>query len=247
MARPRLVVKVGTSTLLERHELPTSTFENVARSIKEVSNDFDVILVSSGAIGFGVRQVGLDGRPQDVHQLQTLASIGQIGLMEQWCAAMDGWKTVGQVLVTARELADEADVRQLVSTFETMWAMDAMPIVNENDAITNEEVTFGDNDRLSALVAATVAAKYLVLLTDQDGLFANFGTDRQQHITEISLDDAKEHLSMTTTSHGTGGMESKLLASGIALDSGVQPFIANAREHHIIRRVLSGESGTKLV
>lgn len=246
MVKPRLVVKVGTSTLLEGHEMPTTTFDYVAASIHEIREKFDVVLVTSGATGFGVRQVGLEKRPQDLSQLQALASIGQVGLMERWSGAMGDYP-VGQVLVTARELANDVDSSLLLSTFDAMWSMDTLPIVNENDAITNEEFTFGDNDKLSALVAVSLKADYLVLLTDQDGLFANFGTDDQAHIATIKLADAGKHLTASQSAHGTGGMASKLLASGIALKGGVQPFIAHARTENVISQVLSGESGTKLI
>ncbi len=246
MPKPRLVVKVGTSTLLEGHEMPTSTFDHVAASIREIRDTYDVVLVTSGATGFGVRRVGLDRRPRDLNQLQALASIGQVGLMERWNTAM-GDQPVGQVLVTARELANETDATMLLATFDAMWGMGTLPIVNENDAITNEEFTFGDNDKLSALVAASLQADYLLLLTDQDGLYANFGTDEQAHVTEIRLADASAHLASVQSKHGTGGMASKLLASGIALEAGVQPFIAHARTENVISKVLSGESGTKLI
>ena len=246
MSKPRLVVKVGTSTLLEGHEMPSSTFDHVAASIREIREEFDVILVTSGATGFGVRRVGLEKRPQNMSQLQALASIGQVGLMERWNSAM-GDQPVGQVLVTARELGDETDARSLLSTFEAMWGMGTLPVVNENDAVTNEEFTFGDNDKLSALVAVAVGAKFLVLLTDQDGLYAYFGTPEQMHISQITITNAKQHLIDAQSEHGTGGMNSKLMAGGIALEGGVQPFIANARTQNSIRKVLSGESGTKLI
>ena len=167
--KPRLVVKVGTSTLLEGHEVPTSTFEVIAKSLKAVGDQFDIVLVTSGATGFGVRLMGLHERPQEIDKLQALASIGQIGLMERWRQAMDS-QVIGQVLVTARELGNQKDTHLLNATFEAMWQMGVLPIVNENDAITNEEFTFGDNDKLSALVAVAISAQHLILLTDQDGL-----------------------------------------------------------------------------
>ncbi len=246
MAKPRLVVKVGTSTLLKDHERPTSTFDRVASSLRELGDEFDVVLVTSGATGFGVRRIGLAERPSELSRLQALASIGQVGLMERWSTAMEN-RPVGQVLVTARELSDATDAASLVATFEAMWAMGTLPIVNENDAVTGEEFTFGDNDKLSALVAVTIGADHLVLLTDQDGLFADFGTPQQRHIAELPLAEARGHLSDARSEHGTGGMASKLLASGIALEGGTQPYIANARVHDVVRKVLAGESGTKLI
>jgi glutamate 5-kinase len=244
--KPRLVVKVGTSTLLEEHELPTATFDTISASIKDTIGEFDVILVTSGATGFGVRHTSLAERPQNISQLQALASIGQVGLMERWRTAM-GAHVVGQVLVTARELSDTGDSRLLLSTFEAMWGMGAIPIVNENDAVTNEEFTFGDNDKLSALVASLVGAQYLILLTDQDGIYENFGTDNQRRLEEVKVSDADNYIVATKSAHGTGGMQSKVMASMIALQAGTQPFIANARDQSVIQRVLSGESGTKLI
>jgi glutamate 5-kinase len=246
MGRPRLVIKVGTSTLLEPSELPSSTFDLVAASLLNVLDVYDVVLVTSGAIGFGVRRLGYSERPSDVSQLQALASIGQIGLIEQWGTSLRE-QPIGQVLLSARELHEEASKAALLATFEAMWSDGVIPVVNENDAITSEEITFGDNDKLAALVAATVSAEYLFLLTDQDGIQTEFGTENQRRLSEVALTEAESHVSHTKSTHGTGGMASKIAASRIALDASVQPFIADARQADVVRRTLSGESGTKLV
>jgi len=244
--KPRLVVKVGTSTLLEDHELPTSTFELVGRSIKQIHDTYDVVLVTSGAIGFGIRETEMEQRPTQLPRLQALASIGQIGLMERWRQSVH-YAVLGQVLVTAHELEDVSSASLLQKTFEAMWAMNVIPVVNENDAITNEEITFGDNDKLAALIAVSIRARELILLTDQDGMYAQFGTPVQTHVREIAVTDAETYVGRQTTRHGTGGMASKLIAASIAQKGGVQPYIASARQQDVIRRVIAGECGTKLI
>lgn len=245
--KKRLVIKVGTSTLLDSDEKPSSTFERVAQSVEALSHDYDVILVTSGAIGFGVRKLGLAARPKEVAALQALASIGQVGLMERWNQAT-GQRSVGQVLLTARELSQSESVSALHAVFEAMWQQGVVPIVNENDAVTTDEITFGDNDKLAALVAGVCGAASLVLLTDQDGLHRNFGTREQSLLACVTLADARTYICEGKGSdYSCGGMESKLLAASIALESGCEVYIGHAGTPGAAEAALAGKSGTKII
>lgn len=244
--RSTIVIKVGTSTLLSRDELPSDTFGLVASSITELTATHDVLLVSSGAIGFGVRELGLEKRLPDLPTLQALASIGQVGLMRQWGKAF-GTQPVGQVLVTTRELEEPSSALMLAETFREMWRLGVVPVINENDAITNEEIAFGDNDVLAARVAVGVGASTLVLLTDQDGVQADFGTNHQRRLPTLDLTEADRHVVDTKSEHGTGGIASKLLAGSLARQHGIDCFIAYARQPDAVRQALAGESGTRLV
>ena len=244
--KERIVIKVGTSTLLGAHEQPSRTFERVARSVEVLSRDYDVILVTSGAIGFGVRQLGLEIRPKEVATLQALASLGQVGLMEKWNQAM-GDRPVGQVLLTARELAQSESVNALHATFQAMWQQGVVPIVNENDAITSDEITFGDNDKLAALVAGACNASALVLLTDQDGVQQDFGTPQQTRLDCVSLTDARTHAKAGGSEHSRGGIESKLLAASIALEQGCDVYIGHAATAGAAEAALAGKTGTKII
>ncbi len=244
--KERIVIKVGTSTLLGNHEQPRATFEYVAESINVLSTKYDIVLVTSGAIGFGVTTLSLEGRPTETAKLQALASLGQVGLMERWNQAM-GKKPVGQVLLTARELEQLDNLGALQATFQSMWQLNILPIVNENDAITNDEITFGDNDKLAALVAHACKATKLILLTDQDGIQRNFGTTTQERIDVLSIKDVAQHVRDGGSEHSRGGIASKVIAAQIALDYGIETYIAYAATAGSAEAALAGKTGTKLI
>ncbi|MBC7764779.1 glutamate 5-kinase [Microbacteriaceae bacterium] len=242
----RLVIKVGTSTLLDSHDSPSKAFEYIAESIKTLRNEYDVILVSSGAIGFGVTQLKIDERPKDLENLQALSMIGQVGLMKRWGRAFKD-VTIGQVLVTRNDLHYDASIAYVQKSIQHVWAYGAVPIVNENDAISTDEISFGDNDQLAARIAVIIGANRLVLLTDQDGIMRGFGTDEQTRLTTVSIEEAKKHASPTKSGLGKGGVSSKLLAAADALDAGVEVFVAHAATHQSIELALTGQAGTKIV
>lgn len=244
---PTVVVKVGTSTLLDSDERPSATFEHVARSLLTLRQSYDVVLVTSGAIGFGMRHLALTDRPGNVPALQALSMLGQVGLLERWRAAF-GDVPIGQVLVTRRELHRAVDSRAFTGSIEALWAYGAIPVINENDAVSTEEISFGDNDRLAAEVAALLEAQYLVLLTDQDGIQADFGTDRQCRIEELSLREAMSHIVVGQKSGaGRGGASSKIIAAEHAVTHGVTTYIARASDSRATENALAGKVGTKIV
>lgn len=244
--RECLVVKVGTSTLLDTDEKPSETFEFVATSIRALRDRYDIVLVTSGAIGFGVRQVGLDERPTEVHHLQALSMIGQVGLLRRWREAFDGL-TVGQVLVTRQDLERSATLGLFRESVRSVWEYGALPIVNENDAVSSEEISFGDNDRLAAEVAVALDAQRLVFLTDQDGIQAEFGTAAQRRLETVRIDAVDGHIKPVKSGFGTGGASSKVQAARIALSAGVEVSIAHAATVGAIEDALSGKVGTKII
>ena len=244
--KPVLVVKVGTSTLLDDTEQPSVTFGYVAKSIVGLRQMYDVLLVSSGAIGFGVRQLGLGARPTELRQLQALSMIGQVGLLRKWREAFDT-ATIGQVLVTRHDLEESSTSNLLQESVESLWAYDAIPILNENDAVSFEEISFGDNDKLAAEVAAVLGAKQLVLLTDQDGIQADFGTPAQRRLDRATVSEAATYIQSTKSFLGKGGASSKIQAARIALDAGIAVCIAQASTPGAIETALSGAGGTTIV
>lgn len=241
-----IVVKVGTSTLLDTADRPSATFDEVAKSICRLQTNHKVVLVTSGAIGFGVRRLQLDERPNDVHSLQALSMLGQVGLLERWRQAF-GETPIGQVLVTRRELHDTVDSRVFGDSVAALWGYGAVPIINENDAVSTEEISFGDNDRLAAEVAARLRADTLVLLTDQDGIQADFGTDNQRRLEEVSVEQARTHIVAAKSAMGRGGASSKIIAAEYALQHGVTTYIAHASSPEAIESAIAGKMGTKIV
>jgi len=244
--RPVLVVKVGTSTLLDSTEAPSYTFEYVAASILALRDTYNVVLVTSGAIGFGVRRIGLSERPTRLEQLQALSMIGQVGLLKRWREAFHE-TTLGQVLVTRRDLERNTTAELFVSSINAVWAYGGVPIVNENDAVSTDEISFGDNDSLAAEVAVVLKADSLVLLTDQDGIQANYGTDSQSRLEVVTVHGAAQHIAPTKSLHGKGGASSKLIAAELALRSGSSVYVSHAGRSGSIEAALSGKLGTKIV
>ncbi len=246
MAKPILVVKVGTSTLLGTDEQPSVTFDYVAESIRQLRTDYDIVLVTSGAIGFGVRQIGLPERPSKVYDLQALSMIGQVGLLRRWREAFEGI-TVGQVLVTRQDLERTTTAGHFRDSVGAVWGYNALPIINENDAVGTEEISFGDNDRLAAEVAVALGAEKLVILTDQDGIQADFGTANQRRLERVSIGEIDTHIQATKSTMGKGGASSKVQAARVALEGDVAVFIAHAAKPGSVQAALAGKVGTKVV
>jgi glutamate 5-kinase len=204
------------------------------------------VLVTSGAIGFGVRQMELDARPVGLHDLQALSMIGQVGLLRKWREAFTD-VTVGQVLVTRHDLEESSTSKPFAGSVASLFGYGAQPIINENDAVSTEEISFGDNDRLAAEAAVVLGAEKLVMLTDQDGIQEAFGTERQRRLETVRIDDVDAHIHATKSTLGKGGASSKIQAARIALDAGIEVYIAHAGHASALEQVLSGVSGTKIV
>ena len=232
--------------MLGTDEQPSNTFGYVAQSIRNLRREYDVVLVTSGAIGFGVRQMQLDERPVELHELQALSMIGQVGLLRKWREAFDD-VTVGQVLVTRHDLEQRETSRPFAGSVRALLCYGALPIINENDAISTEEISFGDNDRLAAEVAVVLGAETLVMLTDQDGIQADFGATTQHRLDTVRIGEVDEYIHATKSTMGKGGASSKVQAARVALEGGVSVVIAHAERQASVENALAGKTGTKIV
>ncbi|HEY0639335.1 MAG TPA: glutamate 5-kinase, partial [Pseudonocardiaceae bacterium] len=226
-AARRLVVKVGSSSLtsldggLDLGRLTALVDALAAR----VAAGSQVVLVSSGAIPAGLAPLGLARRPRDLATKQAAASVGQLQLAHAYAESFARHRlTVGQVLLTAHDLVRRAHYRNAQRTFDRLLALGAVPVVNENDTVATEEIRFGDNDRLAALVAHLVRADALVLLSDVDALYD--GDPRRGGAARIGEVRSAADVAAVSTAGvgalGTGGMASKLAAAKIAAWSGVK-------------------------
>lgn len=236
----RLVVKVGASVLTDRHgRLNPQRVTRLAEQLAACLADRrELILVSSGAIACGMAALSLKRRPAAIEQLQACAAIGQGQLMHVYHEALGArGVTVAQVLLTQADLEDRRRCHNAKSTLGTLTAKGILPIVNENDAVAIEEIAFGDNDRLAALVACVVEAQLLVILTDVDGVL-----DRGRVIERIDqLDHAHHALALGASRETTtGGMASKLAAARIVGHSGIPLVIANGTTDGILAEILAG-------
>ncbi|MEY2969498.1 MAG: glutamate 5-kinase [Actinomycetota bacterium] len=237
----RVVVKVGTSSVTHADgTLNADMFTSLAAQIAQLRNNgHEVLLVTSGAVAAGVAALGLAQRPSDMGTLQALAAIGQSRLMERYNTVFAPHGVVtGQVLLVPHDFGDRQQYLHARQTLTRLLEIGVLPVINENDAIANDEIRFGDNDRIAALVAHSVAADVLVLLTDQEGLYTSDPRSNADAnlIDVVSTDD--DLLSVDAGSAGTvrgsGGMASKLSAARIASWSGVRTVIARAARDNVL-------------
>ena len=251
----RIVVKVGSSLVTnDGRGLDAGAVAAWAAQIAELTHaGKDVVLVSSGAIAEGVKRLGWSTRPSSIHEQQAAAAVGQMGLVQAYESAFAKWNLrTAQILLTHEDLADRRRYLKARSTVLTLLGLSAIPVINENDTVTTDEIRFGDNDTLGALVTNLIEADVLVLLTDQRGLHtADPRRDPTATLVQTAQagDAALEAMAGGTGSAlGRGGMLSKVLAAKRAARSGASTVIANGREPNVLTRLAAGEDiGTSLI
>ncbi len=250
----RLVVKVGSSLVTnDGRGLDHAAVDRWATQIAELRRaGREIVLVSSGAIAEGVKRLGWTARPSTMHELQAAAAVGQMGLVQAYESAFARFGLhTAQILLTHDDLADRRRYLNARSTLFTLLALDVIPIINENDTVTTDEIRFGDNDTLGALVTNLIEADVLVLLTDQPGLFTA-DPRRDPAATLVRTAQAGEArleamAGGAGSAVGRGGMLSKVLAAKRAARSGASTVIANGREENVLTRLAAGEEiGTSL-
>jgi glutamate 5-kinase len=259
MSRPelprarRIVVKVGTSLLASpAGGIRARRFTTLAGEVAELrSRGVETILVSSGAIGLGVRKLGLQERPRAIPQKQAAAAIGQIDLCRRFERAFARHDLiVGQILLTHQGLAAREGFLNARHTLHALLEAGVVPLINENDSVATEELRFSDNDHLSALVINLSAADLLILLTDTDGLHDRDpeapGARRIEEVPEVDAGILGLAAARESTA-GTGGMRAKLEAAASATRQGVATVIADGRRPGMIARILAGENVGTLV
>ncbi len=243
-----VLVKVGTSTLTyPSGKLNLNYIERIVRELADLKNQGkEVLLVSSGAIGAGLGKLGLKKRPKTTPEKQAIAAVGQGMLIQVYEKLFSEYgHTVAQLLLTRDDLANRQRYINARNTLITLLNFGVIPIINENDTVSVDEIEFGDNDNLSALVASLIDVDLLINLSDIDGLYtANPQTDSGAklvtYVPEITAEI--ENLAQSTCgSLGTGGMKAKLQAANIAVCSGVPMVIANGQRPGIIHDIISGE------
>ncbi len=244
----RIVVKVGTSTLAHATgRMNIRRVEALCKVLSDVKNaGHEIILVSSGAIGMGVGKLSLSRRPEDIPTKQAAAAVGQCELMYTYDRLFSEYNhTVAQLLVTGDDVADEVRRAHFHNTLYRLLELGALPVINENDTVATDELGIGDNDTLSAIVAATVEADLLVLLSDIDGLYtADPRADANARLIPVveSITPEIEALAGDPgTSLGTGGMVTKLRAAKIAAEAGIDMVIANGQQPDLIYDIIGGK------
>lgn len=255
----RIVVKVGSSLVTnEGRGLDEAAIEEWSRQLAALVHGDDgvrreVIMVSSGAVAEGMKRLGWATRPKEIHELQAAAAVGQMGLVQMYETKLRNHQVgSAQVLLTHADLADRERYLNARSTLLTLLKLGVVPVINENDTVVNDEIKFGDNDTLGALVANLVDADAYVILTDQKGLYTadpRRNPDAQfVHEAQAGNPQLEAMAGGAGSSVGTGGMLTKILAAKRAAGSGTSTVIAWGREPDALLRLTQGESiGTLLV
>jgi glutamate 5-kinase len=248
----RVVVKIGTSSLTD--ESGAIEVSSIARTASEVAlareAGHEVVVVTSGAIAAGLPALGWSGgsRPTDPQTLQAVSAVGQTHLLQEWRDAFAGHSVVaGQVLLTPFDFMVRSQYLHARSTLERLLEMGVVPVVNENDAIADDEIRFGDNDRIAALVSHLVSAELLVLLTDTPGLMdadPRLSADASLIEEIVEIDQTLEVVAGGAgTARGSGGMASKLAAAKMASWAGVRSVIASADRPGVVVEAIDGSDG----
>lgn len=245
----RIVVKIGSSSLTysKTHKINIDRIDRLAIEIADLMNSgIEVILVSSGAIASGMAKLNIDKKPKDLAQKQALASIGQNSLMDIYnkCFANYGY-SIGQLLLTKYVIDHEQMCFNAKNCINQILKMGIVPIINENDVISVDEIKLGDNDNLSSIVARLVNADLLILLSDIDGIFDK---DPKQFIDAQKIDvvtnvsDLKKVQNTNNKSElGTGGITTKIKACVDATNAGIDCVIANSQDVHVLKKILNNK------
>jgi glutamate 5-kinase len=235
----KIVVKIGSSVIAPGGRLDSQLILNLTKDILSVEkNGYKVILVSSGAIACGLGALGQRRKPKDTHSLMAVSSLGQIILMDSFNNKFKKHKRMcAQILLTWDDFDNRSRFMNIRKTIDNLLKMNIIPIINENDVVSYEEIRFGDNDRLSSLVADLVAAEQLILLSDVEGLL-----EENKLVKEISKINSRI-LSLAKKedkTHTSGGMFTKLEAAKIATSAGIKTIIASGRRNKVISEIIQG-------
>ena len=250
----RIVIKIGTSTLAHSTgRLNIRRIEQLCKVMSDLKNSgHEIILVSSGAIGMGVGKLGLGGRPEDIASKQAAAAVGQCELMYVYDKLFAEYNhTVGQLLITGIDIENERHRKNFENTLYKLLELGALPIINENDTVSTDEIEIGDNDTLSAIIASSINAELLVLLSDINGLYnKNPKTHPDAEMIEVvrkitpdivALSDGKGVL-------GTGGMATKIKAAELVTKAGCDMVIANGAYPKKLYDIVEGKPvGTRFI
>lgn len=250
----RIVIKVGTSTLTYKTgKLNLKLIDRMAMIISDLRNQGkEIVLVSSGAIGVAVGKLGLKEKPTETKQKQAIAAVGQCELMYLYDKMFSQYNnTVAQILLTKDDVLVPKRKRNVQNTIAALLDMGIIPIVNENDTVSFDEIEIGDNDTLSAMVADSVDADLLILFSDIDGMYSedpHKNPDAKLLQMVYDINEVRSLAGGAVTSQGTGGMITKLDAAQIATDAGIHMIIANGNKMDSIYEILEAKSvGTLFV
>ena len=253
MNKKRILLKIGTNTLTkETNQISRGKIEDIGRQIAALKDDYEFIIVSSGAIAAARQFVKLEHNGADINVKQALAAIGQPHLMRIF---QENFRELGlftsQCLLSYSDFEKPASKVNISNTINVLVENNFIPIINENDTVATDEIQFGDNDKLAALTAALLKVDLLIIATNTDGIYTkdSIGNKLPETITEVThIGDLKNEIGTSKSSHGTGGMLSKIEAATIAQAAGIETWIVNGLRDNFITDAMAKKSKfTKIV
>jgi len=247
MAKKRILLKIGSNTLTkETDQISRGKIEDIGRQIAKLNDDYEFIIVSSGAIAAAKQFVKLEHNGQEINVKQALAAIGQPHLMRIF---QENFRELGlftsQCLLSYSDFEKPESQENIKNTIDILVANNFIPIINENDTVSTDEIQFGDNDKLAALTAALLQVDLLLIATNTDGIYTKTSIEKgnPETITKVSsLENLEKEISTEKSSHGTGGMLSKIQATTIAQNASIETWIVNGLKDNFIADALSGIS-----
>lgn len=243
----KIVVKIGTGVLTtEDGYVDKKQIQRLAEQVVELKKlGYHVVVVSSGAVGSGMGELGIEKRPGTLPELQAVAAIGQSKLISAYddCFKLHGYHAA-QILLTREDFEDRQRYLNTCNTIHTLFQLNAIPVVNENDTISVDEIKFGDNDALSALVTNLLNAELLIILSSVDGLYDKFPTGKSKAavipVVENVSDETRQLAFDFKTKRGVGGMQTKLEAASVVTNAGEAMIIANGRTDGVLKKIVQG-------
>ncbi|WP_419212736.1 glutamate 5-kinase [Maribacter sp. X9] len=247
MTKKRILLKIGSNTLTkDTDHISRGKIEDIGRQIAALKEGYEFIIVSSGAIAAAKQFVKLEHNGEEINVKQALASIGQPHLMRIF---QENFRELGlftsQCLLSYSDFEKEQSRVNIKNTIDVLVANNFIPIINENDTVATDEIKFGDNDKLAGLTAALLSVDILIIATNTDGIYtkSSFDSIRPETIRNVSLlSDLKKEIGSSKSSHGTGGMESKIDAATIAQKAGIETWIANGLKDNFITDAIENKS-----
>ncbi|MEX0330310.1 MAG: glutamate 5-kinase [Puniceicoccaceae bacterium] len=239
----RVVIKIGTHSIADADgSLMIDRIQSLCQQVAGLKeNGIEVLIVSSGAVGMGIGKLGLQERPSDLASLQACAAVGQSRLMEAWQSSLESHGfTAAQVLLTREDIGGRNRHLAVRDTMEKLLSLGVVPVVNENDTVSADEIKFGDNDVLSALLASLLKADLLVILSTISGLMEDHGKGALVPVVTTIDDSIRSMAGAAGNAHSTGGMVTKIEAADLATRSGCGVFIGSAAESGILQKIHDG-------
>ncbi|MFT6795187.1 MAG: glutamate 5-kinase [Maribacter sp.] len=247
MAKKRILLKIGSNTLTkETNQISRGKIEDIGRQIAKLKEDYEFIIVSSGAIAAAKQFVKLEHNGEEINIKQALASIGQPHLMRIF---QENFRELGlftsQCLLSYSDFEKRESQENIKNTINVLVANNFIPIINENDTVSTDEIQFGDNDKLAALTAALLQVELLIIATNTDGIYTKESIlkGKPETITTVSnIDNLVQEISLEKSTHGTGGMQSKIEAATIAQKASIETWIVNGLKDNFITDALNDTS-----